>query len=76
MMNMYEMVMLMIWDINACLTPRDVIEELLPGFLLGQRRMNKIHKVKGGPPSRDWGQTGAKIKKKGETTTGVIKSNV
>jgi hypothetical protein len=24
MMNMYEMVMLMIWDMNACLTPRGV----------------------------------------------------
>jgi hypothetical protein len=23
-MNMYEMVMLMIWDMNACLTPRGV----------------------------------------------------
>jgi hypothetical protein len=23
-MNMYEMVMLMIWDVNACLTPRGV----------------------------------------------------
>jgi hypothetical protein len=24
MMNMYEMKMLMIWDMNACLTPRGV----------------------------------------------------
>jgi hypothetical protein len=24
MMNMYEVVMLMIWDMNACLTPRGV----------------------------------------------------
>jgi hypothetical protein len=26
MMNMYEMVMLIIWDMNACLTPRGVTE--------------------------------------------------
>jgi hypothetical protein len=24
MINMYEMVMLMLWDMNACLTPRGV----------------------------------------------------
>jgi hypothetical protein len=53
-----------------------MVEELIPYFLLEQHSMNKTHKVKGGPPSRDYDQTGARMKRKGETTPGVIMSSV
>jgi hypothetical protein len=32
---------------------REALEELIPGFPLGQHRMNKMRKVKGGLPSKD-----------------------
>jgi hypothetical protein len=31
MMNMYVMLMLMLWDVNACLTPRGVTISLVSG---------------------------------------------
>jgi hypothetical protein len=51
-------------------------EELVPSSPLGQRHMNKKHKAKGGLPSKGWDQTGARIKRRGETTPKVIKSGI
>jgi hypothetical protein len=38
MMNMYEMAMLMIWDMNACLTPRGVTDRCANYELDGDAR--------------------------------------
>jgi hypothetical protein len=46
-----------------------MVEELIPNFPLEQHRMNKMHKVKGGPPSRDYDQMGVKIKRKTRDNT-------
>jgi hypothetical protein len=51
-------------------------DELVPSFLLGQHHMSKKHKAKGGLPSKGWGQTGARIKRKEEVTPGVIKLSI
>jgi hypothetical protein len=51
-------------------------EELIPGFSLGQHRMYKTRKVKGGPPSKDLDQTSARIERKEETTPRIIKSSI
>jgi hypothetical protein len=51
-------------------------EELVPSFPLEQHHVNKKRKVKRGLPSKGWDQTGARIKKKEETTPKVIKSGI
>jgi hypothetical protein len=51
-------------------------EELVPSFSLGQHHMNKKHKAKGGLPSKDLDQTGARIERKEENTPKVIKSGI
>jgi hypothetical protein len=53
-----------------------MMEELIPSFPLGQHHMDKKHKAKGGLPLKGWDQTGARIKRKEETTPKVIKSSI
>jgi hypothetical protein len=49
---------------------------LIPSFSLGQHHMDKKHKAKGSLPSKGWDQTGARMKRKEETTPKVIKLSI
>jgi hypothetical protein len=55
---------------------KHITKELISSFPLGQHRMNKRHKAKGGLPSKGWDQTGARIERKEETMPKVIKVGI
>jgi hypothetical protein len=52
------------------------MEELVPSFPLGPPHVNKKHKAKGGLLLKGWDQMEARIKKKEDTTSKVIKLNI
>jgi hypothetical protein len=52
------------------------MEELILSFPLGQHHVDKKHRAKESLLLKGWDRTGARVKRKGETTPKVIKLSI